>query len=89
MVLCHRTFIIFLHIHLDFSLFSISPSMCSVSITSSFKCFNPIQTESILKSIKSKSINHDIIFTKANKSNTVIAINKKDYIEKTLHIYPD
>lgn len=43
----------------------------------------PKQETQIIKQIKKKS--KDIIFTKADKGNTVIAINKLDYITKTLN----
>lgn len=38
----------------------------------------------IIKSIKNKAISNDIIFTRADKGTTVIAIHKNEYINKTL-----
>lgn len=46
--------------------------------------FNSDPEHNLVKSIKEKSDKNDIVFTKADKGNTVIAIEKTQYIQKTL-----
>lgn len=38
----------------------------------------------LIKSIQTKTITKNLIFTKADKGNTIIVMNKPDYIQKTL-----
>ena len=40
----------------------------------------------MLKSIQDKSITKNIIFTKEDKGNTVVAIKKNEYIQKNFRI---
>ena len=47
-----------------------------------FKNIHNTNTSQIVKEIKTKS--HNIIFTKADKGNTVVAIKRDEYISKTL-----